>query len=611
MGRHQVAVGAAHLDIEAVHLVVTHLEGVDAGERLLPLLDAGQAGGGAIGQIPQLVQISVEPFTDDAAIADEHRRHLHHGTLQQIEQLGEGTCPLAQLLHRLVLALRQQTLQLGQLSKSLPQPGQIARTGRAQGKARQHPLHIADLAQQAPQLVIEVLLDELLDGALATFEDHPIADRLVDPALEQAAAHRRGGAIEHGGEGVVVTAGQILGQLQIAAGGSIHDDRMIGLLQAHAANVGQGGALGVFHVLHQAAGGAQGGLALLDPKAHQILGAELLAQELAGGAELELPLRAAAQTAATLDMVQEGERFGVEQLRRIGALQLRQQGLFFLELVDEEAAGADVHGAVTEAAAIVVDGGDQVVLPLAEQRLVGDGTRGDDANDLALHRPLAGGGIPHLLADGGRFAELYQLGEIPLDGVIGHPGHRDGAAGRLAALGQGDVEQLGGLAGVVVEELVEVTHAIEQQDLRVLGLESQILLHHGGVGAQVGAWRLVLCCHVLFQKVLLRANVCRHGSESGGHSTCSRQDGEEESPSWGQSRHPVADLCIRMMLTRVAWGEPGPEEAWGRRNSIPARMRGWERRGECRPQYMASSPLSISCSLAFCSGVSTRLTSKR
>lgn len=377
-----------------------------------------------------------------------------------------------------MLALRQQALQFGQLGESLTQAGEIARTGRAQGQARQHPLHVADLAQQAAQLVIEVLLDELLDGALATFQEHPIADRLVDPALEQAAAHGGSGAVQYGGERVVVAAGQILGQLQIAAGGGIHDDRMIGLLEAHAANVGQGGALGVFHVLHQAAGGAQGGLALLDAEAHQILGAELLAQELAGGTELELPLRAAAQTAATLDMVQEGEGFGVEQLRRIGALQLRQQGLFFLKLVDEEAAGADVHGAVAEAAAIVVDGGDQVVLPLAEQRLVGDGARGDDANDLALHRPLAGGRIPYLLADGGRLAELHQLGQIAFDGVIGNARHRDGAAGRLAALGQGDVEQLGGLAGIVIEQLVEVAHPIEQQDLRVLGLEGQILLHH-------------------------------------------------------------------------------------------------------------------------------------
>ena len=478
MSRHQMAVGAAHLDIEAVHLVVTHLEGVDAGQQLLPLLDAGEAGGGAVGQIPQLVQLLIEAVTDDAAIADQHRRHLHHRALQQVEQLGEGAGALGQLLHRFVLVVRQQALQLGQLGEGLPQAGEVARAGRTQGETGQHPLHIAHLTQQPAQLVVEVLLYELLDGALATFQDHPIADRLVDPALEQAAAHGGGGAIQHLGQGIFIATGQILGQLQIAAGGGIHDDGVIGLLEAHAANVGQGGALGVLDVLHQATGGAQGCLALVDAKAHQILGAELLAQELAGGAQLKLPLGAATQATATLDVVQELERFGIEQLGRIGALQLRQQGLFFIELVDEEAAGADVHGAVTEAAAIVVDGGDQVVLPLAEQRLVGDGARGDDANDLALHRPLAGCGISHLLADGGGFTELYQLGQIALDSVIGHPCHRDGAARRLAALGQGYVEQLGRLAGIVIEQLVEVAHPVEQQDLRVLGLETKVLLHH-------------------------------------------------------------------------------------------------------------------------------------
>ncbi len=512
VGRHQMAVGAAHLDIEAVHLVVTHLEGVDTGQQLLPLLDAGEAGGGAVGQIPQLVQLLIEAVTDDTAIADQHRRYFHHRALQQVEQFREGAGALGQLLHRFVFVVRQQALQLGQLGEGLPQPGEVARTGRAQGETGQYALHIPHLTQQVAQLVVEVLLNELLDGALATFQDHPIADRLVDPALEQAAAHGSGGAIQHLGQGIFIATGQILGQLQIAAGGGIHDDRMIRLLEANVADVGQGGALGIFDVLHQTTGGAQGGLALVDAKAHQILSAELLAEQLASCAQLKLPLRTAAQAAATLDMVQELERFGIEQLCRIGALQLRQQGLFLLELVDEEATRADIHGAIAEAAAIVVNGGDQVVLPLAEQRLVGDGTRGDDADHLALHRPLAGGGIPYLFADSGRFAELHQLGQIALDGVIGHPRHRDGAASRLATFGQGDVEQLGGLSGIVIEQLVEVAHPVEQQDLRVLGLEAKVLLHHRCVGAQIGAGRsaagLVLCGHVLFQKGPLRASVC-------------------------------------------------------------------------------------------------------
>lgn len=96
--------------------------------------------------------------------------------------------------------------------------------------------------------------------------------------------------------------------------------------------------------------------------------------------------------------------------------------------------------------------------------------------------------------------------------MIGNACHRDGAAGRLAALGQGYIEQLGGLAGIVIEQLVEVAHPVEQQDLRVLGLEGQILLHHGRVSAEIGAWRgagsLVLCGHVRFQKGPLRASVC-------------------------------------------------------------------------------------------------------
>ena len=40
-------------------------------------------------------------------------------------------------------------------------------------------------------------------------------------------------------------------------------------------------------------------------------------------------------------------------------------------------------------------------------------------------------------------------------------------------------------------------------------------MHHGGVGAEGCAWRLVLCCHVLFQKVFLRASLCRNGLNLG------------------------------------------------------------------------------------------------
>ncbi len=48
-----------------------------------------------------------------------------------------------------------------------------------------------------------------------------------------------------------------------------------------------------------------------------------------------------------------------------------------------------------------------------------------------------------------------------------------------------DVEKLRGAARIVVEHLVEIAHAIEQQHVRVLRLDAQVLLHHGGV-----VWRV-------------------------------------------------------------------------------------------------------------------------
>src|SRR5690606_29588474 len=67
----------------------------------------------------------------------------------------------------------------------------------------------------------------------------------------------------------------------------------------------------------------------------------------------------------------------------------------------------------------------------------------------------------------------------------GNPGHGNGIATRLAARGESDVQQLGSLLGVLVEQLVEVAHAVEHQLIRMLALELPVLLHHRGVFGQV------------------------------------------------------------------------------------------------------------------------------
>src|SRR6185369_620054 len=54
--------------------------------------------------------------------------------------------------------------------------------------------------------------------------------------------------------------------------------------------------------------------------------------------------------------------------------------------------------------------------------------------------------------------------------------------------GQRDIQQPRGLLGVAVEQLEEIPHAVEQQGLRMLRLDGQVLGHHGRVHGGAGAW---------------------------------------------------------------------------------------------------------------------------
>ena len=65
---------------------------------------------------------------------------------------------------------------------------------------------------------------------------------------------------------------------------------------------------------------------------------------------------------------------------------------------------------------------------------------------------------------------------------MGDTRHRNRLSGGLATIGERDVEQLGGASRIVVEQLVKIAHPIEQQQVGVLRLKPEILLHHRRVG---------------------------------------------------------------------------------------------------------------------------------
>ena len=75
--------------------------------------------------------------------------------------------------------------------------------------------------------------------------------------------------------------------------------------------------------------------------------------------------------------------------------------------------------------------------------------------------------------------------------MVGHPRHGDDLVAGLAPGRQGDVKQARRLARILEKQLVEITHAKEQQNVGIFGLEAQVLLHDRGVCGGI-CWHWVI-----------------------------------------------------------------------------------------------------------------------
>ena len=124
------------------------------------------------------------------------------------------------------------------------------------------------------------------------------------------------------------------------------------------------------------------------------------------------------------------------------------------------------------------NGGQVVALAGIEQGVVGDRAGRDDPRHFALDESLGQLGIFDLFADGGPEAGGDQLGQVAFQLVVGKAGHGR-AVLALVARGEGQVEHAGGGLRVLVEHLVEVAHAKQQQGVGACPLGLLVLLHHG------------------------------------------------------------------------------------------------------------------------------------
>ena len=129
--------------------------------------------------------------------------------------------------------------------------------------------------------------------------------------------------------------------------------------------------------------------------------------------------------------------------------------------------------------------GEVVVALLGEQSRLDQRARRDHAAHDPRDELLALGRlVADLLGDGDLVAGVDQLGDVAVDRVVGHAGQRHTLVLADRPRGQDDVADARHDLGVVVEGLVEIAQAEEQDDVGVLLLERQVLAAHGcGHGA--------------------------------------------------------------------------------------------------------------------------------
>ncbi len=172
-----------------------------------------------------------------------------------------------------------------------------------------------------------------------------------------------------------------------------------------------------------------------------------------------------------------------QQLARLQPGQLLAHGaddvVAILQLRRGELAGGDLRVGHARALPIDDDGGDVVGPPLVQHLRLQERARRDDALDAALH-----GAAPRrftdLLGDGDAVALVDQLGDVAGGGVMRDARHGHARALRDRARGERDVQLPRHQFCVLVEGLVEVAEAEEQDGIGMLALQSQVLFTERG-----------------------------------------------------------------------------------------------------------------------------------
>ena len=500
--RHLVLKGVGYLDVVPEHLVVADLQGPDARFLLLLGLDLRQDALAAVHDAAQAVHFLVVAVPDEAALPDGERRLVADGGADVFPDLRQVLQLPGQLRQPAAGKGRQLFPQGRQPFNGGPEGHHVPPAGGAVDDAADEPLHVPQPRQGGGELFPgDGILHQGGHGGVALDDGGDAQQRPLQPAAEHPAPHGGPGLVQHPQErALLLPVPERLRQLQIPPGGEIqlHEPALLVVVQV--VDVGEVRLLGLVQIVEQPAQ-SHGRRRVGPGQAVECLLPELAADVLLRLRQTEAALAAVLYPAAEFFRQRVGEglfRIGPvvhHRLRRGEAAQLVDDVLHPLRPVEGRQvglAGGDVAEGRAGVLAVDVDAAEEVGGFVLQAGGVDDRAGGHHPDDVPLHQPLGRCRVLHLLADGHLVALGDEPGDVGLAGVVGDAAHGHPlllGLGVLAVVpgGEGQIQLPGGQLGVVGEHLVEVAQTEEQNGVRVVLLDLQVLLHHGGQFGQKGS----------------------------------------------------------------------------------------------------------------------------
>ena len=476
IGGHAGAVRVGNFNVVAEDLVVADFEAGNAGSLALAALQPRDVGARVLRRPPRLVHLRRVALADDPALPQLALRIVNDGLPRALHDGVARPQAIRQPCER-GARVRRHFAQGGNALQRAAQPGEFPRQRDARPDALHRPLDVRHLREfGANALTARVRLAQPRRRVEPPLNRPQIKQRLPKPAAEHPRPHRRLRKVERAQQRLVFRApSPALEEFQVPPRLRIQRHISVRRIRPEPRQLRQHGLMRLPQVVEHdrrrrrrqveplAAVGVE------RPRAEVIENAppRRVRREPRVGRPRHAPRRRVRVNARSV-------RLRENDLRRRKAREfLRDRSR--RQLRDGELPGGDVRERDARLRAARRDGREVVVRARLQHPRLDHRAGRHHPRDLPPDDALAVG-LRDLLRDGDAMPLADEFRQIAVERVIGNARERNDLALPHIALRQHDLQVAGGEAGVLVEHLVEVAEAVEEQRVGMTRLDLQVLL---------------------------------------------------------------------------------------------------------------------------------------